>query len=149
MSSNGYIHSVLWLCCPPIRTREELHTLACSHHHNTVVSVSTSTWMRSQGTRGLGLWHQDDRCECAVFYLATCCCGKADDLNGLWDIGILLKPALSLHLPLRKHAKGHRKWGTVPSSQQWHLVDQLLPFLVHKASDDQVCYLLNKKENGN
>ena len=59
----------------------------------TLVSVSLHLHgSKLQGSSGLGLCYQADSCEFAMFYCATCW-GKTDDLNGLWDAWIPLKPA--------------------------------------------------------
>lgn len=98
----------LALFLPIEEKREELYTLPliCRHHDHTVISASLHLCgMEFQGSNRLGLWHHADSWEFAVCYLGTCW-ETADDLNGLWDTWILLKPAPYLpFLQIRRNGK--------------------------------------------
>lgn len=65
-----------------------------------------------------------------------CCWGKADDLNRLWDMDPI--EVCSVLTPSSKPTlQGWEKMRSAcSSSQQWHLVDQLWPFFIHKAPED-------------
>lgn len=135
------------LYCPPIG--DERKFPCCSWPADiTTTLISASLLVRGRGCReavvqdwGLGMTGVSLQC---FTFLSV---GEEKQLilmgfgtqGSCWSCPVLIpscKPA-------------HQRSEAMGSSQQGHWVDQLLPFFVHKAASDRVCYVFNKKESRN
>ena len=79
-------------------------------------SASYTYWEEGAGRRWSGTGASGWQVWICSVYLATCCWEKADAHERLWDRGILLEPALFLHLPVSQQPKRQK---LSSSSQQW------------------------------